>query len=171
MDNNGQEYPRSRPTWRRRVGPCRGMSSRSSRIILSAAGSSRVSYGCAARPVMPSTRSPSAANAGACAPAAVPGARADDCREAGGRATQDAKADDCREAGGRATQDAKADDCREAGGRATQDAKAGSTQVVRRWTALNPPSVAQRFGFRGTPARLSIAGRSPAGSDVKSLPA
>ena len=66
--------------------------------------------------------------------------KADDCRDAGGRATQDAKADDCGDAGGtiprmesvessreqrpRATQDAKADDCRDAGGRATQDAKA-----------------------------------------------
>ena len=37
---------------------------------------------------------------------------------------QDAGADDCMDAGGRATQDAKADDCMDAGGRATQDAKA-----------------------------------------------
>ncbi len=42
--------------------------------------------------------------------------------------------------------------------------------VVRLQTALNPPSMAQRFGFHETPARPSVAGRSPAGSDVKSLP-
>jgi hypothetical protein len=52
------------------------------------------------------------------------GAVADDCMDAGGRATQGAVADDCMDAGGRATQGAVADDCMDAGGRATQGAVA-----------------------------------------------
>ncbi|TAL48317.1 MAG: acyltransferase domain-containing protein, partial [Methylovulum sp.] len=49
---------------------------------------------------------------------------ADDCMDAGGRATQGADADDCMDAGGRATQGAVADDCMDAGDRATQGAVA-----------------------------------------------
>jgi hypothetical protein len=56
---------------------------------------------------------------------------ADDCMDAGDRATQGAVADDCMDAGGRATQGAVADDCMDAGGRATQGAVAEALAVTQ----------------------------------------